>query len=143
MTYLSLEFFLVFFLFFALYWAFSCSPALQNTLLLLASYAMVFSFGTFSLLVIFIYSVLTFFLSHYLFLYPKEKIGTAFIVILVISLLFPFKYYDFFIQTIEYSFYSFVPKTKFKGKTECFDIKILPELIEDFTESVLHNRNIM
>lgn len=44
---------------------------------------------------------------------------------------------------IKYSSYSFVPKTKFKGKTECFDIKILPELIEDFTESVLHNRNIM
>lgn len=96
MSYLSIEFSVLFPLFFLLYWALAKKPLYQNGLLLIASYAIVASFDINFLAILITYSFVLYGLSFPIY-YSKRSgiwLGVA-IAAAIINLCF-FKYFDFF-----------------------------------------------
>ena len=103
MSYLSLEFFSVFVLFLGLYWLFAFSPRLQNFLLIAASYGIVASFnidGTHFEYVLLAYTLAVYVVSHIISRCRLKIINNILVVVLVFSLLFVFKYYNFFFNLL-------------------------------------------
>lgn len=101
MSYLSIEFSVLFTIFFLLYWLLKRKPILQNGLLLLASYAIVASFNINFLVILLSYSFVLYGLSFPIYYSRHSSIwlGIA-IVAAVINLCF-FKYFDFFRSQIQ------------------------------------------
>ncbi|PID66512.1 MAG: membrane-bound O-acyltransferase family protein [Gammaproteobacteria bacterium] len=96
MSYLSVEFAVGFLLFFVLYWSFCFSPRLQNTLLLLASYALLASFNYQFAVHLMAYTLVVYGLSVGI---AFSRFARAYLVIAVavsIANLLLFKYFDFF-----------------------------------------------
>lgn len=96
MSYLSIEFSVLFPLFFLLYWALAKKPVYQNGLLLIASYAVVASFDINFLAILITYTFVLYGLSFAIY-HSKQSgfwLGLA-IVAAIINLSF-FKYFDFF-----------------------------------------------
>ncbi|AWM78965.1 MBOAT family protein [Gammaproteobacteria bacterium ESL0073] len=97
MSYLSIEFSVVFPIFFLLYWILIKKPALQNVLLLIASYAIVATFDIKFLAILVTYSVVLYVLSFPIY-HSKKRSGlwlALAISVAIINLCF-FKYFDFF-----------------------------------------------
>lgn len=93
MTFFSVEFLLIFLAFFAIYWAFAKHYKVQNTLILVFNYALIFSFSPYFMLVVFLH---TFFVSYFgLFIAYKGSKNAIFsgIFFSILYLCF-FKYYD-------------------------------------------------
>lgn len=102
MSYLSIEFSVVFPIFFLLYWILIKKPALQNGLLLIASYAIVSTFDIRFLAVLGAYSIVLYVLSFPIY-YSKKRSGfwlAIAILVAVINLCF-FKYFDFFREQVQ------------------------------------------
>lgn len=97
-SFLSIEFSLSFILFFCLYWAFRSKPQIQNLILVLASYAVIYLMaGIIPIIILFSFTTLIFILSILMDQYHhyKKKILITGIILTVLQLLI-FKYYDFF-----------------------------------------------
>ncbi len=104
MSYLSLEFFSAFVLFLGLYWLFAFSPRLQNLLLIAASYGIVASFnidGTHFEYILLAYTLAVYVVSHIISRCRLKIINNMLVVVLVCSLLFVFKYYNFFLDVFQ------------------------------------------
>lgn len=97
-SFLSVEFALSFIAFFCIYWACRFSPRIQNILLTLASYAVIYLMaGEMALFCIFAFSVLIYILSIFIRSAKKySKIMMLCGVFFTILQLFIFKFYDFF-----------------------------------------------
>ncbi|MBF7681922.1 MBOAT family protein [Acinetobacter sp. B5B] len=104
-SFLSIEFSLCFIVFFVVYWAFRFSPKLQNILLVVASYAVIYLMANeIALLCIFVFSLLIFLLSIGMQKFEKyKKILMLSGIFLTVLQLFIFKFYDFFRPVIAQS----------------------------------------
>ena len=97
-SFLSIEFSLAFILFFCIYWVFRFSPRIQNLILVLTSYVVIYLMaGCMPLLIIFGFTSFIFLLSWMMERYKKysKKIMILGVVVTVLQL-FIFKFYDFF-----------------------------------------------
>ncbi|OCG07452.1 poly(beta-D-mannuronate) O-acetylase [Gilliamella sp. wkB178] len=97
MSYLSIEFGLLFIAFFALYWGCRLLPKLQNKLLLIVSYLVVCSYSWQFALILFIYTCVIYFLS--IKIYKSEYHARRWLILSIcvaITNLAIFKYFDFF-----------------------------------------------
>lgn len=97
MNYLSIEFGLLFIIFFTLYWAARAKPKLQNRLLLITSYAIICSYSWLFGVILFAYTCGVFLFSILIF-HSKQYAGFWLSVVLglVVANLVVFKYFDFF-----------------------------------------------
>lgn len=96
MSYLSIEFSVLFPLFFLLYWTLRTKLTCQNVLLLIASYAIVASFDLNFLAILMTYTFVLYGLSFPIFYSKRSSFWLAVaIVVAIINLCF-FKYFDFF-----------------------------------------------
>lgn len=102
MSYLSIEFGLLFIVFFAIYWAFNLLPKFQNALLLVSSYLIVSSYSWQFALILGVYTSVTYLISI-MILVSKDhaKSWLIFGLIISISNLALFKYFDFFRQELQ------------------------------------------
>ncbi len=101
MSLLSIEFGCLFPVFLLIYWLLRTRPALQNKLLLLASYGILLSFHYYFALVIGVYTVVIYVLSCKIHQHPdKNKWFTVAIIAAILNLGI-FKYFDFFRDTIQ------------------------------------------
>lgn len=97
MSYLSIEFGLLYIVFFALYWACRLLPKLQNNLLLVASYLIVCSYSWQFALILFVYSVAIYIFSVIISASKHHaKLWLAIGLCASIINLALFKYFDFF-----------------------------------------------
>ncbi|TCM69258.1 D-alanyl-lipoteichoic acid acyltransferase DltB (MBOAT superfamily) [Acinetobacter calcoaceticus] len=97
-SFLSIEFSLIFILFFCLYWAFRAKPQIQNLLLLVASYATIYLMASgMAVSILLCFSSVIFALSLAMERYAqhKKKLLWLGIGVTLIQLSW-FKYYDFF-----------------------------------------------
>jgi D-alanyl-lipoteichoic acid acyltransferase DltB (MBOAT superfamily) len=96
-SYLSIEFGLIFIIFFATYWAFKLSPKYQNKLLLIASYLIVATYSLQFAIILFIYTCLIYFFSIMIATskHHAKQWLTLGLSISIINLAL-FKYFDFF-----------------------------------------------
>jgi len=100
-SYLSIEFSVLFLIFLFLYWFCRKSPVLQNYLLLIASYGLVASFSYTFALILAGYSVVIFCLS---FMIDKSKFPKCWFILSIIAAvgnLAIFKYFDFFSSAVQ------------------------------------------
>jgi len=100
-SYLSIEFSVLFLIFLFLYWFCRKSPVLQNYLLLIASYGLVASFNYTFALILAGYSVVIFCLS---FMTDKSKFPKCWFILSIIAAagnLAIFKYFDFFSSAVQ------------------------------------------
>ena len=97
MSYLSIEFGLIFVGFFAIYWAFRLLPTFQNKLLLISSYLIVASYSFQFAVILFIYTCAIYFVSV-MIAGSKHHAKRWLILGLVAAIinLALFKYFDFF-----------------------------------------------
>ncbi|MWN05081.1 MBOAT family O-acyltransferase [Gilliamella sp. Pas-s95] len=105
MSYLSIEFGLLFIAFFALYWGCRLSPKIQNGLLLVSSYLIVGSYSWQFALILFIYTCVIHLFS--LLIAASECHAKRWLVLgLCVSIinLALFKYFDFFRYELQYLF---------------------------------------
>lgn len=103
-SFLSIEFSLLFIGFLAIYWLFRHRPKYQNLLLSCLSYLIVYLMaGWQAVLILFIYTVLVFFITNMMDRSQFKKRWLALGVIFTLLNLSVFKYYDFFKQTIQLS----------------------------------------
>ena len=96
MSYLSIEFGVLFTIFFLLYWILKSKPVFQNALLLIVSYAIVASFNINFFVILLSYTFVLYGLSFPIY-YSRNSsfwLGIA-IVAAIVNLCF-FKYFDFF-----------------------------------------------
>ena len=97
MSYLSIEFGLVFIVFFAIYWAFRLLPKFQNKLLLLSSYLIVGSYSLQFAVILFIYTCAIYFFS--VMIATSKRYARCWLILglsaAIINLAL-FKYFDFF-----------------------------------------------
>lgn len=102
-SFLSIEFSLIFILFFITYWLFKRKPQIQNLLLCLFSYAMIYLMaGLMALLVLIIFSVMIYGIAQLIEKSDAKKPWLIFgIVITLLNLSF-FKYYDFFRSSVSH-----------------------------------------
>jgi Predicted membrane protein involved in D-alanine export len=101
-SYLSIEFGLLFIIFFAFYWACYLSPKLQNNLLLIISYLIVSSYSWQFALILFIYTCIIYFFS--VIISKSERHAKLWLIVsLFVSItnLALFKYFDFFRYEIQ------------------------------------------
>lgn len=93
MTFFSLEFLTIFMVFFAIYWIFQKSYKIQNTLILIFNYLLIFSFSPYFMIIVFLH---TFFISYFgLFIAHKGSKNALFSSLFFVLLyLCFFKYYD-------------------------------------------------
>jgi len=97
-SFLSIEFALSFILFFGIYWVFRNKPQIQNLILVITSYLLVFLMaGELAITILLIFSLIVYFISILMDRYVllKKKLLISGIVITLIQLSI-FKYYDFF-----------------------------------------------
>ncbi len=97
-SFLSIEFSLSFILFFCLYWSFRSKPQIQNLILILASYAIIYLMaGIIPTLILFGFTSIIFILSTLMDKYKQhnKKIMLTGIIFTILQLAI-FKYYDFF-----------------------------------------------
>ena len=97
-SFLSIEFALSFILFFAIYWVFRNKPQIQNLILVITSYLLVFLMaGGLAITILLIFSLIVYLISILMDRYVllKKKLLISGIVITLIQLSV-FKYYDFF-----------------------------------------------
>mgnify|MGYP003615830203 CR=1 FL=1 len=97
-SFLSIEFALSFILFFGIYWVFRNKPQIQNLILVITSYLLVFLMaGGLAITILLIFSLIVYFISILMDRYVllKKKLLISGIVITLIQLSI-FKYYDFF-----------------------------------------------
>ena len=97
-SFLSIEFALSFILFFAIYWVFRNKPQIQNLILVITSYLLVFLMaGGLAITILFIFSLIVYLISILMdrYILLKKKLLISGIVITLIQLSI-FKYYDFF-----------------------------------------------
>ncbi|MDF7667264.1 hypothetical protein PT273_05335 [Orbaceae bacterium ESL0727] len=97
MSYLSIEFGLLFIAFFAIYWCFKSQPKWQNRLLLVSSYLVVCSYSWQFALILFIYTSAIYLFS--LLIFDSKRYGKQWLIIsLCVAMLnlAVFKYFDFF-----------------------------------------------
>lgn len=103
-SFLSIEFALSFIVFFCIYWAFRSRPNIQNQILMLASYGIIYLMaGMLPVLILFGFSSVIYILSWLMDKAPEFK-KTFFISGLSITILqlCMFKYYDFFKPQVAY-----------------------------------------
>lgn len=93
MNMLSLTFGYSFLLFFLLYWLLNPWHRLQNSLLLLVSYAFVSYFSLSSALILLTYSLLIYVLGRFIHTSNKTKTGYTLLTLLTIAFFIAFKYY--------------------------------------------------
>ena len=101
-SFLSIEFSLLFILFFCIYWSFRAKPQLQNLLLLVASYSIIYLMaGGFATTILLGFSSVIFALSVAMDRYAsyKKTLMLTGIAVTLIQLSW-FKYYDFFKSNI-------------------------------------------
>lgn len=96
MSYLSIEFSLLFLLFFFVYWALKAKPHYQNFLLLVASYAIVACFDIRFFTILISYSFVLYGLSFAIFYSKRSHLWLGLAVSIAIVNLCFFKYFDFF-----------------------------------------------
>lgn len=97
-SFLSIEFSILFILFFCIYWSFQKKPQIQNLLLMIASYAVVYAMSNaLAVSILFSFSLVVYALSLAMDRYQqhKKKILVLGIILTVMQLSW-FKYYDFF-----------------------------------------------
>lgn len=97
-SFLSIEFSLLFIIFFCIYWAFRAKPYIQNFILVLASYAIIYAMANaLAVAILFGFSLGVYVLSLAMDRYKqhKKKILVSGIILTLIQLSW-FKYYDFF-----------------------------------------------
>ncbi|MFC0179923.1 MBOAT family O-acyltransferase [Thorsellia kenyensis] len=94
MSFLSLEFILVFTFFLIIYWLLANKPKIQNGLILLGSYAFISSFSLYATLVLFAYSTLIYILSLLSHKIRKKHFPVYLLLLLICIMFFLFKYYD-------------------------------------------------
>ncbi|OCG26608.1 poly(beta-D-mannuronate) O-acetylase [Gilliamella sp. wkB108] len=97
MSYLSIEFGLLFIAFFALYWACNLLPKLQNRLLIIVSYLVVISYSWQFALILFVYTCAIYLFS--VMIATSERHAKSWLIVgLIASItnLALFKYFDFF-----------------------------------------------
>ncbi|OOR87242.1 membrane-bound O-acyltransferase family protein [Moraxella caviae] len=96
-SFLSVEFALIFIVFFALYWAFYRQSKVQNGLLLIFSYFIIFLMaGAIATSVLLLFSVLIFIISRMLMTSLRPKFWLVLGIVVTIANLAVFKYYEFF-----------------------------------------------
>lgn len=93
MTFFSLEFVLIFILFFALYWSFANQIKIQNFMILAFNYGLIFSFSPYFALIIFIYTILIYCFCEFFETKRARYIFFCSIVFAILHLCF-FKYFD-------------------------------------------------
>lgn len=96
-SFLSVEFAFLFIVFFAVYWSFKNKPNIQNQIILVGSYVIIYLMaGITATLILFIFSTLIFFIGKQLIKSDNKKLWLIMgIGITLINLSF-FKYYEFF-----------------------------------------------
>lgn len=97
-SFLSIEFALAFILFFSLYWIFRSKPQIQNLLLILVSYVVVYLMSSILAIgILFVFSILIYFISVAMGRYTQHKKTLLILgIVLTVIQLSAFKYYDFF-----------------------------------------------
>ncbi|MBE9578932.1 MULTISPECIES: MBOAT family protein [Moraxella] len=96
-SFLSVEFALLFMVFFMLYWAFKKRPDIQNMLLLIISYAIIYLMaGLMAVGMLFIFSIVIYFIARQIIISRHKKSWMAMGVIITLINLSVFKYYEFF-----------------------------------------------
>ena len=96
-SFLSVEFALLFMVFFVLYWAFKKRPDIQNMLLLIISYAIIYLMaGLMAVGMLFIFSIVIYFIAQQIIISRHKKAWMAMGVIITLINLSVFKYYEFF-----------------------------------------------
>ena len=101
-SFLSIEFALSFILFFGIYWVFRNKPQIQNLILVITSYLLVFLMaGGLAIIILLVFSLIVYLISILMDRYVliKKKLLIFGIVITLIQLSV-FKYYDFFKQIV-------------------------------------------
>ncbi len=101
MSYLSIEFAVCFLAFFVLYWALSFSTRVQNVLLLIANYAIVFCFSPTFAFHLCIYTALIYLISTLMVQLDDRKYWLFLALALAITNLLVFKYMDFFREYLQ------------------------------------------
>lgn len=96
-SFLSIEFALLFMVFFVLYWAFKKRPDIQNMLLLIISYAIIYLMaGVMAVSMLFVFSVVIYFIARQIIISHHKKAWMAIGIIITLINLSVFKYYEFF-----------------------------------------------
>ena len=109
-SFLSIEFALSFILFFGIYWVFRNKPQIQNLILVITSYLLVFLMaGGLAIIILLVFSLIVYLISILMDRYVliKKKLLIFGIVITLIQLSV-FKYYDFFTYLIFFNKWVFV-----------------------------------
>ena len=96
MSYLSIEFGLFFISFLALYWGLNAFPKIQNWLLLISSYLIVFSYSWQFATILFVYTCIIYLFSILISSSKHAKTWLIIAIIVAIANLAVFKYFDFF-----------------------------------------------
>lgn len=96
MSYLSIEFSVLFPLFFIIYWALAKTPRYQNILLLVVSYTIVATFNINFLAILIAYSFVLYALSFAIFYSKYSRLWLAIAIAASLVNLCFFKYFDFF-----------------------------------------------
>lgn len=104
-SFLSIEFALCFIVFFCLYWLCRFSPRLQNMLLTVASYALIYLMANeIAVLYVLAFSLLLFILSKIIQISEKyKKLCMLAGIFFTVAQLFVFKFYDFFRPYVAHS----------------------------------------
>jgi D-alanyl-lipoteichoic acid acyltransferase DltB (MBOAT superfamily) len=100
-SYLSIEFTIVFMLFFAVYWGFKQRIAVQNWLILIASYSLVGLFQLSFALVLAGYTIIIYVLSQLIYHSQYKKRWLTISVMVAVANLALFKYFDFFREVLQ------------------------------------------
>lgn len=96
-SFLSVEFSLLFIVFFMLYWAFKKRPDIQNILLLIISYVVIYLMaGMVAISTIFVFSVIIYFMAWQIIISHYKQAWVSMGVIITLINLSIFKYYEFF-----------------------------------------------
>ena len=101
-SFLSIEFALSFIIFFIIYWAFRSKPQIQNFILIIISYLLIFLMaGELATSILFVFTLLIYFISILMDKYVNSKKSLLiFAVSVTLIQIAIFKYYDFFKPTI-------------------------------------------
>lgn len=100
-SFLSIEFILLFFVFFVVYWLFRKRPDIQNDILLMISYLIIYlTAGPIAVSALFVFSVFVFFVANKIISGEYQKVWLVLGIVMTLANLSLFKYYDFFRENI-------------------------------------------
>lgn len=100
MSFISIEFPLLFILFLLIYWAAESIPNFQNKLILLAGYGILLSMNSYYAIVLFAYTILIYGLSVLTNRLLGQKVLFGVIIVVSLLCLITLKYLDFFCEVI-------------------------------------------